>query len=70
MIEHETNDGRIIPLEEMELGHIYATRASLLKWVKAKPDEFQLADLRDSIRALDAELQRRGRGRRRRRRVG
>jgi hypothetical protein len=38
---HETRDGRVIKLEEMDTKHLYAQRALLRQWIKELEDSWE-----------------------------
>ena len=47
--KHATRDGREIPPTEMETRHLWAARASLLKWLRDEDDPDQRHDLRANL---------------------
>jgi len=60
---HETSDGRVLTLAEMTTPHLFATVASLTKWMKDEPDSGLKAELQRDIRLLWAELRSRKKSR-------
>jgi hypothetical protein len=58
-MKHATSDGREIPPSKMETKHLWAARASLLKWLQDEHDPDQRRDLRANLKIIMAEIGRR-----------
>ena len=57
--KHATRDGREMLPAEMEMKHLWAARASVLKWLHDEDDPDQRRDLRANLKIIMDEIGRR-----------